>query len=199
MLVDSVYCCATVLEAAQARGFTLIGLLKRNRRLSDGRRAWDAPEEKVTSLQGLETPVKVVHRGRGKGRRTVICTAPELSRQAILRHLKRRRGIEVLFRLTEEQFGLGECRCRGEVSLERWVEAVFLAYVLVGLTRWGKQLVKRESSWLEVRQEWGERLIPTILEVSGWLATLGRLLVWSSSFFSPLSLSRREQEVVLAP
>jgi hypothetical protein len=100
-------------------------------------------------LEGLEIPVQIVHRGRGKRRRTVIGTTPELSRQAILRHLKRRWGIAVMFRLTKEQFGLGECR-----------------------------------------------LIPG---VSGWLATLGRLLMWSGSFFSPLSLSRREPEVILAP
>jgi hypothetical protein len=48
---------------------------------------------------------------------------------------------------------LGECRCRGEHSLERWVELVCLAYVLAGLTRWGKQLAKQDLSWIEVRQE----------------------------------------------
>jgi len=54
VLADSVYCCTAVIQAVQARGFTLIGLLKRNRRLADGQRACDAPEETVAYLQGLE-------------------------------------------------------------------------------------------------------------------------------------------------
>jgi len=197
VLADSTFCCAPVIRAAHERSFAVVGWVKKNRRLADGRRAWDVPEETIAGLEGLEIPVKIIHRGRAKRRRTVICTDPQLSRSAILRHLKRRWGIEVMFRLTKEQFGLGECRCRGEASLERWVELVCLAYVLVGLTRWGKQLVKREASWLEVRQEWGESLITPIMEVIGWFAILARLLLWSSSFFSPYS--RPEQEVLLAP
>jgi len=67
-------------------------------------RAWDVPEETVAHLLGLEIPVILVHRGRGKGRRTVICTDLELGRQRILRHLKRRWGIEVMFRMLREHF-----------------------------------------------------------------------------------------------
>jgi hypothetical protein len=177
VLGDSTFCCAPVIRAAQERGFALIGWVKKNRRLANGQRAWDVPEETIACLEGLEMPVKIVHRGRGKKRRTVICTDCGWNRSAILRHLKRRWGIEVMFRLTKEQFGLGECRCRGEVSLERWVELVCLAYVLVGLTRWGKQLAKQDVSWIAVRQQWGGRLIQSVLEVQGWLASLGRLLL----------------------
>jgi hypothetical protein len=106
--------------------------------------------------------VKVVHRGRGKGRRTVICKDLELSRPTILRHLKRRWGIEVMFKLLKEQFGVGDCRCRGPQSLARWVELVLLAYVLAGLTRWGKQLRGEEPRWGAVRQSWGWTLIQTV-------------------------------------
>lgn len=74
VLVDSTYCCGAVIRAAHKRGFSVVGWVKKNRLLSDGRRAWDVPEETVAYLQGLEIPVKVVHRGQGKGRRTVICT-----------------------------------------------------------------------------------------------------------------------------
>jgi len=60
-----------------------------------------------------------------------------------------------MFKTLKEHFGLGDCRCRGKQSLERWVELVLLAHVLVGLTRWGKQLLGEVLSWGEVRQEWG--------------------------------------------
>ena len=47
--------------------------VKKNRLLTTGRRAWDVPEETIAYLQGLEIPVVVIHRGRGQGRRAVIC------------------------------------------------------------------------------------------------------------------------------
>jgi hypothetical protein len=197
VLVDSTYCCALVLEAARERGFAVVGWVRKNRRLSDGRRAWDVPEETIAYLQGLEIPVVVVHRGRGRGRRTVICTDLTLGRQQILRHLKRRWGIEVMFKTLKEHFGLGECRCRGKQSLLRWVELVLLAYVLAGLTRWGKQLMGQRPSWGEVRQEWGGSLISIVLEVKGWLATLGRLLLWVFQVFSSLSVPKLEEEAIL--
>ncbi len=199
VLADSVYCCTEVIRAAHRRGFTVVGLLKKNRRLADGRRAWDVPEETVAFLQGLEIPVRIVHRGRGKGRRTVISTELSLSRQQILRHLKRRWGIEVMFKLLKEQFGLGDCRCRGEQSLPRWVELVLLAYVLAGLTRWGKQLLGEQPRWGEVRQEWGWSLISLASEVRGWLATLGRLLLWGIQTLSPASIPKLEPEAILTP
>jgi len=195
VVVDSTYCCAPVIRAARERGFVLIGWVKKNRRLSDGRRAWDVPEETVAHLQGLEIPVKIVHRGRGKGRRTVICTDLAIGCQQILRHLKRRWGVEVMFKMLKEHFGLGDCRCRGKQSLERWVELVLLAYVLAGLTRWGRQLLGQKPSWGEVRQQWGWSLISRASEVKGWLATLWRLVVWGFQFLSLLSVPKLEQEV----
>jgi len=199
VLADSVYCCTEVIRAAHRRGFTVVGLLKKNRLTSAGRRAWDVPEETVAFLQGLEIPVVIVHRGRGKGRRTVISTDLSLFREQILRHLKRRWGIEVLFKLLKEQFGLGDCRCRGERSLPRWVELVLLAYVLAGLTRWGQQLSGEQPSWGEVRQSWGWTLIQAVTEVRGWLATLGRLILWGFQTLSPLSIPKLEQEAILTP
>lgn len=199
VLVDSTYCCGPVIRAAHKRGFPVEGLVKKNRLLADGRRAWDVPEETIAYLQGLEIPVEIVHRGRGKGRRTVICTDLEIGRRQILRHLKRRWGIEVMFRMLKEHFGLGDCRCRGRQSLERWVELVLLAYVLAGLTRWGRQLMGQGPSWGEVRQEWGWSLIQTDTEVSGWLAVLGRLILWTFQFLSPVSVPKAQQEVILIP
>lgn len=195
VLVDSTYCCTVVIQAATERGFTVIGWVRKDRLLADGRSAATVAEETVACLQGLNQPVQIVHRGRGRGRRTVICTDPGLTRPAILRHLKRRWGIEVLFRLTKEQFGLGECRCRAEASLERWVELVFLAYVLVGLTRWGKQLAQQAVSWIAVRQEWGGSLIPQISEVMGWFATLARLLLGIAHSLFSFPLLKLEQGV----
>ena len=88
----------------------------------------------------------VVQRGWGKGRRTVVCSELAWNRGQILGHLKRRWGIEVMFKMLKEHFGLGECRCRGKQSLLRWVELVLWAYVLAGLTRWGKQLMGQKPS-----------------------------------------------------
>jgi len=52
VLVDSTYCCKPVIEEAVARGFTLTGWVKKDRLLSDGRRAFDVPEGTVAHLQG---------------------------------------------------------------------------------------------------------------------------------------------------
>jgi len=201
VVVDSTYCCKRVIEAAVARGFVVVGWVKRDRLLSDGRRAWDVPEETIAYLQGLEIPVKIVHRGRGKGRRTVISTDLSLGRRQILRHLKQRWGVEVMFRMLKEHFGLGDCRCRGKRSLVRWVELVLLAYVLAGLTRWGRRLRGERPSWGEVRQQWGWSLISCEVEVRGWLATLWRLLGEFLQLFSLFSFSvpQAHQEVILAP
>jgi SRSO17 transposase len=197
VLVDSTYCCAPVIRAACERGFPLVGWVRKNRLLNDGQRAWDVPEETIACLQGLEIPMVVVHRGRGQGRRTVISTELSWNKGQILQHLKRRWGVEVMFKLLKEHFGLGECRCRSKQSLKRWVELVLLAYVLVGLTRWGKQLVGQKPSWGEVRQEWGGSLISMATEVKGWLATLGRLLLWGLQFLSPVSVPKLEGEAIL--
>ena len=77
----------------------------------------------------------------------MISTDLSLGRQQILRHLRRRWGVEVMFRTLKEGFGLRDLRCRGKRSLRRWVELVLLAYVLAGLTRWGRQLKGQRPSW----------------------------------------------------
>lgn len=74
-----------------------------------------------------------------------------------------------------------------------------MAYVLAGLTRWGKQLVGERPSWGEVRQGWGWSLISTAMEVRGWLATLGRLLLWIFQFLPLVSVPKAQQEVSLTP
>jgi hypothetical protein len=60
--------------------------------------------------------------------------------------------------------------------------------VLVGLTRWGQQLLGEKPSWGEVRQSWGWTLIQAVTEVRGWLATLGRLILWGFQTLCPLSI-----------
>lgn len=130
----------------------------------------------IASLKGMELLVKLVHRGRGRGRRSVIYTDLTVGRTQILKYLKQRWAVEVMFRILKEQFGLGDCRCRGAKSLNRWVELVLLAYVLAGLTRWGKQLLKQKPIWLEARFHWAEHLIRPIHLVNDWLATFSRLL-----------------------
>ncbi len=104
-----------------------------------------------------------------------------------------------MFKLLKEHFGLGDCRCRGEKSLARWVELVLLAYVLAALTRWGKQLLGENPRWAEVRQAWGWRLIRMITEVRGWLAQLSRLILWGLQFLSPISVPKPHQEAILTP
>jgi hypothetical protein len=39
VLADSVYCCQTVLQAVERRGFVMVGLVRKDRCLSDGRKA----------------------------------------------------------------------------------------------------------------------------------------------------------------
>lgn len=103
-----------------------------------------------------------------------------------------------MFKMLKGHFGLGDCRCRGKQSLKRWVELVLLAYVLAGLTRWGRQLLRQEPSWGEVRQEWGWSLISSVTEVRGWLAALRRLLSWGLQLFLFLSIPKAQQKVNLA-
>ena len=47
-----------------------------------------------------------------------------------------------------------------------------------------------------MRQEWGWRLIWPVEEVRGWLATLGRLLLWIFQILSPLSVPKLEGEAI---
>ena len=81
----------------------------------------------------------------------MICTDLSLGRRQIFRHLKHRWWVEVISRTLKEGFGLGDLRCRGERSLERWVELVLLAYTLAGLTR------PAGASGFKVRVRAGER------------------------------------------
>ncbi len=70
------------------------------------------------------------------------------------------------------------------------LEWVLLAYVLAGLTRWGRHLLGQKPTWGEVRQEWGWSLIPMALEVQGWLTTLGRLLLSALTLLSPIAVPK---------
>ena len=103
----------------------------------------------------------------------------------ILRHLRCRWGIEVMFRILKEEFGLGACRCRGPKSLARWVELVLWAYVLAALTRWGRRLKSPQPSWQMVRTAWGRQLIEIVSEVRGWLATVGWVIGHFLFFIDP--------------
>lgn len=57
----------------------------------------------------------------------------------VRRHMRRRDWIEKLIKELKQRFGLEDCQCRGEASLERWVELVWLAYVLVAERRWAEK------------------------------------------------------------
>lgn len=63
----------------------------------------------------------------------------------------------------------------------------------------GQAIVGREAALGEVRQAWGWSLIQTAEEVRGWLATLGRLILWGFQFLSPVSIPKLEQEAILTP
>ena len=68
VLADSAYCSGAVIEAVTARGFTLVGWVRKDRRLADERKAWNVDKEAMAPLRGMTQPVKVVHRGRGRDR-----------------------------------------------------------------------------------------------------------------------------------
>jgi len=110
-----------------------------------------------------------------------------IGRARILKHLKHRWAVEVMFRVLKEQFGLGDCRCRGAKSLSRWVELVLLAYAIAGLTRWGRQLLQQKTTWFEACCHWGNRLICPVEQTRIGLDTLTRLISWTlKSASSPL-------------
>jgi hypothetical protein len=170
--VDSSLCVAAVIEATVEEGYTLVGWVRRNRRLEDGRSAREVPSGTVACLRGMDLPVKIVHLRRSGRHYTVICTDTGLSGAQIRERMRRRWWTE---EVTKRLKGLGleDCQCRGEESLERWVEWVMLIYVLLGWIRWEQKQKEQWPAW----QEAGKRLAKGVLlelgERSGrWLVRM---------------------------
>lgn len=140
--VDSSLCTVEVIEAAVREGYDLVGWVRRDRRLEDGRSAREVPSGTVARLKGLEVPVKIVQMRRLGRRYTVISTNTELSVAQIRRRMRKRWWVEETIKQLKA-LGLEDCQCRGEQSLERWVEWVMLHYVLLARVRW----VQRGVEW----------------------------------------------------
>ena len=123
--VDSSLCTAGVIEAAVGKGYDLVGWVRRDRRLEDGRYAREVPSGTVAQLKGMEILVKIVQMRRLGRTYTVISTNLELSVAQVRRRMKRRWWVEEGIKQLKA-LGLEDCQCRGEQSLERWVEWVML-------------------------------------------------------------------------
>lgn len=128
-----------VIEAVLERGFGLVSYVRENRRLADGRYAREASTGEVACLNGMEIPLQIVHMIRGGRHYTVVTTLRELGAVRVRGHMRRRGWIEKLIEGLKQRFGLEDCQCRGEESLERWVELMWLAYVLAAERRWAEK------------------------------------------------------------
>ena len=108
-----------------------------------------------------------------------------------------------MFRTLKEEFGLKAAAGSGALNAELGrTSAVGLAVGRADPLGWGRQLTswgrRAELGRGEVRQEWGWSLISSTVEVRGWLAILGRLILWL--FHLPLFLvlvPKVQQEVIL--
>ncbi|MFQ5795501.1 MAG: transposase [Candidatus Bipolaricaulia bacterium] len=140
----------SVIEAVDERGFGLVSYVVENRRLKDGRYARQAATGEVVQLNGMARPVQIVHRVRGGRHYTLVTTLVELGAVPVRRHMRRRWWIEELIKQLKQQFGLEDCQGRGQESLERWVELVWLAYVLAADRRWAERHGGRRNGVGEV-------------------------------------------------
>jgi len=68
-----------------------------------------------------------------------------------------------------------------------------------GVDSLGPATFGRAAELGEVRQSWGWTLIQAVTEVRGWLATLGRLILWGFQTLCPLSIPKLAQEAILTP
>jgi hypothetical protein len=154
VLVDSFYCCQQLIRAAQARGFGVVGLVKRNRCVN-GHKVEQVETGEVVRLRGADFLVRLAFRRRRQQRQCIAGTELWLDPPALRAEYRKRWAIETFFLAAKQQFGLGDYRVRGQGALERWVELVLLAYVLASLSRWGRkvrwQAAKEQSAWRLVR------------------------------------------------
>ncbi|MFQ5795187.1 MAG: transposase [Candidatus Bipolaricaulia bacterium] len=144
VVVDCSLLAEPVIEAAMGCGYGLVSYVRENRRLADGRYARAAATGEGACLNGMEIPLQIVHMVRGGRHYTVVTTLTELGAMPIRHHMRRRDWIEKLIKELKQRFGLEDCQCRGEGSLERWVELVWLAYVLAVEQCWAE---KHNGRW----------------------------------------------------
>jgi len=171
VVTDSCFCVEPVIRAVVEQGYSLVGWVRNDRRLEDGRYAREVPSGTVACLRGLPLPVKIVQMYREGRHYTVISTDLDLNPAQIKRRMRKRWWCEeVIKRL--KGLGLEDCQCRGEESLERWVEWVMLLYLLAARVRWAEREGQPWLRWREVGKELAEALFSAdgLLEVSeGWM------------------------------
>jgi len=136
--------------------------VRRDRRLAEGRYAREVSSGTVTYLKGLDLPVKIVPMRRLGRRYTVISTNTELSVAPIRARMRKRGWVEETIKQLKA-LGLEDCRCRGEQSLERWVEWVMLHSVLLARVRWAQRGVE----WPAWRAA-GKRLAGSLFRLDGF-------------------------------
>jgi len=159
--VDGSLCVKGVIEAAVEEGFQLVGRIRKDRRLEDGRYAREVDSGTVARLKGLDRPVQIVHRRMEGKRETLVSTNTEITPVQVRRRMKKRWWAE---KMNEELKGIGleDCSCRGDNAVERWAGLVTLMFTLLAHLRWKERtrLGERDQwpSWSEVGEKLGAAL-----------------------------------------
>jgi SRSO17 transposase len=158
VLFDSYYLCSTVTRACKARRFPYVGVAKKNRNFfPDGR---DRDKRKLGryganalrrhgrtfTVQGKKYhlaervgrlskagAVKLVVSRRIRERAWIVMATDrqQWSAKTVLSHYLKRWGIEVFFKMSKQNLGLGDYQFLRYRAVERYLHLVLLAYLLL--------------------------------------------------------------------
>jgi len=193
--VDGGLCVKRVLEASMAEGFDLVGKLRVDRKLEDGRYARDVESGTVARLKGMEEnrPVQIVKTYDDEGNLDLIAsTDTKVTSVQVRRRMDKRNWAE---KTNEELKGLGleDCSCLGENAVERWAGLVMFVFTLLAHIRWDEpaRLGERDHwpRWNEVGKRLGQYLFGNgglWAEKLGWLKRGLVHLREKSPLFDPL-------------
>jgi SRSO17 transposase len=158
VLFDSYYLCAEVIRACETRGFSYVGVAKKNRNFfPDGRprdkRKLGKYGKEVLRREGRTVKVRgkkhrlaervghLSHAGRVKlvfsrrpkdrGWITLVTNQTHWSMKTVLSHYLYRWGIEVFFKMSKQHLGLGDYHLLRYRGIERYLCLVLIAYLLL--------------------------------------------------------------------
>lgn len=158
VLFDSYYLCTEVVGACKTRGFSFVGVAKKNRNFfPDGRprdkRKLSKYGKEVLRRDGRMVKVRgkkhrlaervghLSHVGQVKlvfSRRpnekswiTLVTNQTHWSMKTVLSHYLRRWGIEVFFKMSKQHLGLGDYHLLRYRGIERYLCLVLIAYLLL--------------------------------------------------------------------
>jgi len=151
VIVDGGLSSRAVVRACVARGWTVVGVIRRNLRLSDGRRVRDLQRAEWVHVRCWDLWVRVVpewyeHRTRGGGKtwrvKYLFATArmPSTRVQRVYAH---RWQIEVFHRVAKKELGLAAYKPRTARGMTNWICIVVITYAV---------LLHQPGTWLERKQ-----------------------------------------------